>query len=232
MDIQGYLEQRCALHTIRRGDLPALLGYRNSAKALRRYDRFIKNGAVNKRFADRLRACPLFAGDEFEQALAVTQRLLYIDRKTQHIVEDLKLRRAFVPHVWFVYESPLPNPVTLLKLGEERLRTLSLPESLRTSERPATGLQSVIGLLRQFIIARPDHHVLHGAYGKAVAAIYRDSFDHGFIIDINTFEVIGERRKPIIPTTIVHRNREKLCINMRELEIWNGKYFSNGDDLV
>ena len=209
MDIQGYLEQRCALHNIRRGDLPALLGYRNSAKALRRYDRFIKNGAVNKRFADRLRACPLFAGDEFEQALAVTQRLLYIDRKTQHIVEDLKLRRAFVPHVWFVYEHPLPYPLSLLANGEHRLRSLKVPPHVQHADHPADFLPEIIVKLRELIISQPTNPIINGPYGKALKVIFWESFDHGFIIDLETYTVTGELHSPLYPTLYVRVGRKK-----------------------
>jgi hypothetical protein len=218
MDIQGYLEQRCALHNIRRGDLPALLGYRNSAKALRRYDRFIANTAKEKSFASKLRACPVFAGDGLEQAIKVSQRLYVVHGRTQQIVEDLKLRRAFKPHVWFMYKTPLPDPVLLLMHGEARLRSLTLPPELEEAEYPDQSLPDVINLLRQFILLRPHHHVLNGPYGKAVTAIYRDTFDHGFIIDINTLEVIGERTRPIIPTTMFLTSRNKISVRIRGLE--------------
>jgi len=212
MDIKQYLERQCALNNIRRGHIPKLLGYTNAAKALRRYDAFVSGMLDDEEFADRIRACAQLAGSGFDEALARTAHMQRVNAREQLFVEELHKRYAFVPHVWFEHERSYPSPIFIVAMfGEEHFRRLDLPEEMQSFYLTAGWVFDVRSIVKDFIESHPEHRLLRGPFGKAVRVIIRDTYDHGFVYDIASLELLGERhsapRVGRITTTIKRRRR-------------------------
>ncbi len=193
MNIKQYLERQCALHGIRRGDIPRLLGYTNRSKALRRYDSFVAWNWFDEGFARRIRACPELAGDDFDLIRAQLAHKERADRKEVFRTEALRRRYSFVPHIWFEHENQVPKPLFVVaQLGEERFRRLELPPGFTSDHPAALVLFEIPTLLMRLLTDQPDCVQLKGPFGKAVSAIYRDTYDHGYVFDLTTLECIGE----------------------------------------
>ena len=194
MDIKQYLERQCALNSIRRGDIPRLLHYANSAKALRRYDAFVGGEIADEAFADRIRACPLLAGAEFDLALANTAHMQRANTRELLMQRELRKRITFVPHVWFEHERKYPSPIFVVAMfGEEHFRKLDLPEEMQSFYLTAGWVFDVRSIVKDFIESNPNHRLLRGPFGRAVRVIIRDTYDHGFVYDVDTLELIEER---------------------------------------
>lgn len=194
MDIKQYLERQCALNNIGRGQIPQLLGYANSAKALRRYDAFVSGALDDEDFANRIRACCLLAGSAFDVAMAHTAHVQRVNQREHLFAEELRKRNAFVPHVWFEHERSYPSPIFIVAMfGEEHFRKLDLPEEMQSFFLTGGWVFDVRSIIKDFIDSHPQHRLLRGPFGKAVRVIIRDSYDHGFVYDIATLELIEER---------------------------------------
>lgn len=194
MEIKQYLERQCQRNTLRRCDIPGLLGYRNIPKALRRYDAFVNGNITDEWLANRIRCCPVLAGDDFDLALAHTAHRQMVDRKEQGFQKELRRRLSFTPHLWFEHENFLPRmfrPVA--QRGEEFFRRLDLPPEMDRSLPFEVLLLELRPLLKEFITRNPNHHLLHGLFGKAVSVVFRDTYDHGYVLNLETFDVIDER---------------------------------------
>lgn len=196
MNIKQYLERQCALHGIRRGDIPRLLGYTNRSKALRRFDRFVAWNWFDESFAKRIRTCPQLAGDDLDLIRAELAQKERVDRKEQVRAETLRRRYNFVPHIWFEHERELPRPLFIVaQHGEEPFRRFDLPEGFTEDHPAALILFEIPTLLMKILSEQQDCIQLHGPFGKAVSAIYRDTYDHGYVFDLTTLECIGERHE-------------------------------------
>jgi len=194
MDIKQYLERQCALNSISRGQIPNLLGYANAAKALRRYDAFVGGNVTDEEFAERIRACDLLAGSALDEAMAHTAHVQRVNQREQCFIEELRKRNAFVPHVWFEHERSYPSPIFIVAMfGEEHFRKLDLPEEMQTIFLTGGWVFDVQSIIKDFIDSHPQHRLLRGPFGKAVRVIIRDTYDHGFVYDITTLELIEER---------------------------------------
>lgn len=194
MDIKQYLERQCALNNVRRGHIPKLLGYTNAAKALRRYDAFVSGALDNEELADRIRACVQLAGSGFDEALAQTAHVQRVNHREQLFAEELRKRNAFVPHVWFEHERSYPSPIFVVAMfGEEHFRKLDLPEEMQSFYLTAGWVFDVRSIVKDFIASNSNHRLLRGPFGRAVRVIIRDTYDHGFVYDVDTLELIEER---------------------------------------
>ena len=194
MDIKQYLERQCALNNVRRGQIPSLLGYINAAKALRRYDAFVSGALDDEELANRIRACVQLAGSGFDEALAQTAHVQRVNRREQLFAEELRKRYAFVPHVWFEHERSYPSPIFVVAMfGEEHFRKLDLPEEMRSFYLTSGWVFDIRSIVKDFIECNPTHRLLRGPFGRAVRVIIRDTYDHGFVYDVDTLELIEER---------------------------------------
>lgn len=194
MDIKQYLERQCALNNIRRGEIPKLLGYANQTKALRRYDTFVGGSIDDELLANRIRACPELAGQDFDVVLAHTAHMQHVNRREQMFNEELRKRHAFVPHVWFEHERKYPSPIFVVAMfGEEHFRKLDLPEEMQSFYLTAGWVFDVRSIVKDFIESNSTHRLLQGPFGRAVRVIIRDTYDHGFVYDVDTLELIEER---------------------------------------
>lgn len=197
MDIKQHLDRQCAINSIRRGDIPRLLGYKNSSKALRRYDRFVAWDWFDENFAQRIRACPQLAGEDFDLIRAHLAHKERADRKEVVRTEALRRRYSFKPHIWFEHERELPHPLFVVaQSGEEPFRRLELPEDFTAQHPTALVVFEIPSLLMKLLRDQPNCRQLCGPFGKAVSAIYRDTYDHGYVFDLTTLECIGERHEP------------------------------------
>jgi hypothetical protein len=111
MLLAAYLAQQCATHSIRRGQIPALLQLSNANKALRRYDALLAGGLHDADLIARIRACPLLAGDAFEESLEFTRRAIELNARERMLAAELRARRDFRPHLWVIHENTVPSPI-------------------------------------------------------------------------------------------------------------------------
>lgn len=219
MDIKQYLERQCALNSIRRGDIPRLLHYANSAKALRRYDAFVGGEIADEAFADRIRACPLLAGAEFDLALANTAHMQRANTRELLMQQELRKRIKFVPHVWFEHERKYPSPIFVVAMfGEEHFRKLDLPEEMQSFYLTAGWVFDVRSIVKDFIESNPNHRLLRGPFGRAVRVIIRDTYDHGFVYDFDTLELIGEYHTAPKIGMVTSTRRRKIKTGRRSVQ--------------
>lgn len=188
MTIASYLERQCALHGIRRGRIPSLLGYANSSKALRRYDAFVGGDYHDATMVERLRACPAFSGEEFEQALATSIAEQQRDREERARSDDLRRRAAFVPHILVEHERTRPeHPLFMIALlGIDHFKRIDLPTEVRREKDIHTFLgqcrEHIAGVMQEGTTSQ----VVRGPFGRPVAFVCRFTYDLSFVFELAT----------------------------------------------
>lgn len=194
MDIKAYLEQQCVKTGIRRRDIPMLLGYRNTAKALRRYDAFVAGNITDEDIVQRIKQCPKLAGSDFELALAHTAHIQRVAERELLFAHELRDRITFKPHLWFEHERSSPTPIIVVAmLGEHRFRCLELTDEIAALPETDYKLFEIRLMLRDLLEQQPRHPVLMGPFGRAIRVLYRDTYDHSTVFDLATLEIIDER---------------------------------------
>jgi hypothetical protein len=193
MNIALFLERQCALNDIRRGQLPSILGYKNSSKALRRFDAFVAGNYHDADMLQRLRASLLLCGEGFEEALAFSIAEQRREREERECCEELRARREFIPHLYAMHERNRPEHpfFAIAFLGINTFKRLDLPEQLHT----CTDLQEFLHACREAINQVMSNHsrslLLAGPFGKAIAFECRFTYDISVIFDLQTQSFTG-----------------------------------------
>jgi hypothetical protein len=182
MHLHAYLAQQCAQHKIRRGTIPSLLHISNANKALRRYDALLRGDLSDADLIERIRACPLLAGEHFDEALEETRRYVDASRKERLLADELRARAAFTPHLWVVPENKIPSPIFVVAmLGVETFKRFEIPEEIASLSNPGDILIALGSILKERC---NDRAYMASPFGRAVQVLYRDTYDHSYVYDI------------------------------------------------
>jgi hypothetical protein len=182
MLLDEYLAHQCAIHSIRRGQIPALLQFKNSNKALRRYDALLAGNLHDEDLLDRIRACPLLCGDGLDEALARTKHKRACDAREKAKVQELRARRAFTPHLWVIHERSVPSPIFVVAFfGVETFKRVELPDIVLAETAIGGRLVTLASFLADNL---RDPSYLASPFGRAVQVLYRDTYDHSFVFDV------------------------------------------------
>jgi hypothetical protein len=182
MHLHAYLAQQCAQHKIRRGTIPSLLHISNANKALRRYDALLRGDLSDADLIERIRACPLLAGEHFDEALEETRRYVDASRKERLLADELRARAAFTPHLWVVPENKIPSPIFVVAmLGVETFKRFEIPEEIASLSNPGDILIALGSMLKERC---SDRAYMASPFGRAVQVLYRDTYDHSYVYDI------------------------------------------------
>jgi hypothetical protein len=182
MHLHAYLAQQCAQHKIRRGVIPSLLHFSNANKALRRYDALLRGDLSDAVLIERIRACPLLAGEHFDEALEETRRYVDASRKERLLADELRARAAFTPHLWVVPENKIPSPIFVVAmLGVETFKRFEIPEEIASLSNPGDILIALGSILKERC---NDRAYMASPFGRAVQVLYRDTYDHSYVYDI------------------------------------------------
>lgn len=182
MHLHAYLAQQCAQHKIRRGTIPSLLHISNANKALRRYDALLRGDLSDADLIERIRACPLLAGEHFDEALEETRRYVDASRKERLLADELRARAAFTPHLWVVPENKIPSPIFVVAmLGVATLKRVEIPEEIASLSNPGDILIAMGSMLKERC---NDRAYMASPFGRAVQVLYRDTYDHSYVYDI------------------------------------------------
>ena len=150
MQLHEYLAQQCAQHKIRRGAIPSLLHLSNANKVLRRYDALLHGDLSDADLVERIRACPLLAGEHFEEVLDDTRRYVEACRKERLLADELRARAAFTPHLWVVPENKIPSPIFVVAmLGVETFKRFEIPEEIGSLSNPGDILIALGSMLEE-----------------------------------------------------------------------------------
>lgn len=182
MLLDAYLAHQCAIHSIRRGQIPALLGFTNANKALRRYDVLLAGDLRDEDLLHRIRACPQLAGNGFDDAMERTRHKLACDARERRLAQELRTRRLFTPHLWVIHERTVPSPIFVVAFfGIDTFKRVELPAAVAADD----GIGSRLGMLTRFLtmnLRNPGY--LTSPFGKPVQVLYRDTYDHSYVFDV------------------------------------------------
>ena len=194
MLLAAYLARQCATHSIRRGQIPALLQLSNANKALRRYDALLAGGLHDADLVARIRACPLLAGDAFEESLEFTRRAIELNARERMLAAELRARRDFRPHLWVIHENTVPSPIFVVGFfGIDVFKRVELPKHV--AQDPDVGSQ-LVELARFLTDNLRDKAYLTSPFGRPTQVLFRDTYDHSYVYDVATRAFTHELREP------------------------------------
>lgn len=182
MLLAAYLARQCATHSIRRGQIPALLQLSNANKALRRYDVLLAGGLHDADLVARIRACPLLAGDAFEESLDFTRRAIEANARERAMAAELRARRDFRPHLWVIHENTVPSPIFVVAwFGVDTFKRVELPAAV--ADDPSVGSR-LVSLAEWLSDNLRDERYLVSPFGRPTQILYRVTYDHSYVFDV------------------------------------------------
>jgi hypothetical protein len=182
MLLHAYLAQQCAQHNVRRGAIPSLLQLSNVNKALRRYDALLHGDLSDADLIARIRACPLLAGDSFDEVLEETHQYIEACKRERKLAAELRARAAFTPHLWVVPENKIPSPIFVVAmLGVETFKRFEIPEEILSLDSTGDVLIALGSMLKDRF---HDRAYMASPFGRAVQVLYRDTYDHSYVYDV------------------------------------------------
>lgn len=191
--IQEYVHQTLKAQSIQRGNIPGILGYSNTAKALRRLDKLLEGELKDTDFIERLRASPQFAGPKLEEAIRQTKRNSEINRNEQEMSKELRCRRAFVPHGWIETElNGRREPRGMILMAMRREKMIHIPsELLRGTGKLHLGR---VGTYFGELCNDPQSKINSAEiFGDPVRILFRNEFDLCHVYDIKQRKFTGTK---------------------------------------
>jgi hypothetical protein len=159
-----------------------MLHLKNANKALKRYDALLRGELNDADFIARIRACPELAGDGFDEALEETRRYVEACREERRLAAELRARAAFTPHLWVVPENKIPSPIFVVGFfGVEAFKRFEIPEEIASLSNPGDILIALGSMLKERC---KDRAYMASPFGRAVQVLYRETYDHSYVYDI------------------------------------------------
>ena len=191
--MQEYMKSQMQKHNIKRGQIPGLLGYKNTAKALRRFDALLAGNLDDKDFIECMRRCAYFSGPGFEKALQAVAHKRNIDRQEYQLTRELRFRKEFRPHGWI--ETELKGgrePRGMIRMAIPNRKFIHIPdEVLRGYEIRK------LGIIKKYFddLCNDLSSKIYQAmiFGKPVRILFRDRFDQCHIYDLEQRRFIGRK---------------------------------------
>lgn len=191
--MQEYMKSQMQKHKIQRGQIPALLGYKNTAKALRRFDALLAGNLEDKDFIECIRRSSYFSGSGFEKAIEAVAHKQIIDRQEYQLSRELKFRKQFRPHGWI--ETELKGgiePRGMIRMAIPSKKFIHVPdEVMREYSKGKLGIiKKYFDALCNDLSSKIYQSMM---FGKPVRILFRDRFDHCHIYDLEQRKFIGKK---------------------------------------
>lgn len=191
--LKEYIQQCIAQHGLKRGEIPRILGFTNSNKALRRFDAVLSGNVSDVDFIKRLRNSSYFGGPGLESALQGTIRKQVIDEQERNLTNELRHRRAFCRHGWIETELKGANPPRgMICMAIPKTKYIHIPDEVFRNRRG--NILSIVGKYFNQLIDDQESKVNQCTiFGEPVRILFRDSFDHCHVFDIKRRSFVGKR---------------------------------------
>ncbi len=178
---------------ISRGDLARTLGYRNTAKALRRLDDFRRLGDAAPDFQARLTAALGVDPTEFGAAMDATREVLREEKRLRREAEEARARAAFRPHLRVIPERRIPSPIFVAALtGVEHWLVQELPPDIMAM--PEVRCFELAGEIARAHYARENGGA--GPFGAIRGYLFRTTFDTAIELAVDGTN-LGPRDGPV-----------------------------------
>ena len=191
--MQEYIKSQMQKHAIKRGQIPGLLGYTNSAKGLRRFDALLAGKLEDKQFIESMRKSTYFGGPKFEKALQAVAHKQSIDRQEYQLTRELRFRKQFRPHGWI--ETDLKGgrePRGMICMAIPKTKHIHLPDEL--FERKKGNILTKVRKYFIKLIEDSESKVNQCTiFGEPVRILFRDRFDHCHVFDIRSREFVSTK---------------------------------------
>lgn len=202
LEISVYLTERCKVLGWKRSELTRRLGYANVSRALRNYDAFCEGSLEQHDLLHRLMQCKELAGEEFDVAMRLSRERIERDTKEAALAAKLRQEQEIeearihhIPHLWIEHERSRPSPIFVLAFcGLKTFKVLDLPDVILDITNHERRLEAVQEFVKEASERLHGKIPLRGPFGYAISALFRDTYDHSFVISLHG-EVIGERHK-------------------------------------
>jgi len=205
MRVATYLRTQIAKKGIRRGDIPALLGFTNVNKTLRRLDAFLEGRVEDAALLDKLISAGIFVRSEYEPLFQADYQSHLRAANIRSLEMEILRRNAFVPHIWIEHEERIPNQIFFVAfIGIQHYKRIDLPPSIHLIGTPQDKLRAVTLFIEEYVANPPQFHQLKNTFGKATHFLYRDTYTHSYVYDLHARAFVGERETaPNIPVATI-----------------------------
>ena len=199
--LQILISETMATKGLRKAQIVSLLGFKNIAKGIRRFDAFVEDGIDFPGMLDRL---PSALGLPAETVHAAYEQMLdqmRTEAETQRTANLERLRAEFRPHVRVRTERTCPSPIFVVAMtgGPDRWLRISLPEEI-TALPEHSQIEQVAEIIRQHHAERKGWA---GPFGSIIGYYYRSEFEIAVEFSV-TGEVIGPYlgRFPVVASRV------------------------------
>jgi hypothetical protein len=186
--LQILVNETMATKGLRKAQIVSLLGFKNIAKGIRRFDAFVADGVDSPGMLDRL---PSALGVPAATVHAAYEQMLdqmRTEAETQRTANLERLRAEFRPHVRVRTERTCPSPIFVVAMtgGPDHWLRISLPEEV-TALPEHDQIAQAAEIIRQ-------HHAEHkgwaGPFGSITGYHYRSEFEKAVEFSV-TGEAVG-----------------------------------------
>jgi hypothetical protein len=147
---------------------------------------------VKSEFIDQIRNSVLLGGTEFETVLNEERRLREIAEEEQRKVNEWKVERSFVPHLWFIHERSVSSPIFVVGFfGVDHFKRIELPPSNMSVEDDEKKRDAVENFLRLVLSDPENGRYIKGVFGQATYVLYRDQYRHSYVYEISSESWVG-----------------------------------------
>lgn len=191
--LREFVESTLKLHSITRGNVPEILGFKNSTKALRRLDELMNGNTQDEEFINRLRASYYFSGIKLEQAIRETAHKNNVDRKEIEKTRELRFRNEFIPHGWLVTDlGGRDKPRGMICMAIPREKYITIPSQIIQGCEQELVIR--VGKYFNTLCEESKSKVnTSHIFGEPIRILFRYDFDHCHVYDIKSRKFIGTR---------------------------------------
>jgi hypothetical protein len=186
--LQTLISETMAAKGLRKAQIVSLLGFKNIAKGIRRFDAFVVDGVDSPGMLDRLPAALGLPAETVHAAYEQTLDQFRAEAEAQRTANLERLRIEFRPHVRVKTERTVPSPIFVVAMtgGPDRWLRINLPEEI-TALPEHDQIAQVAEIIQQ-------HHAEHkgwaGPFGSITGYYYRSAFERTVEFSI-TGQVMG-----------------------------------------
>ena len=160
---------------ISKAELAIKLGYKNTAKGIRRINHAIEKSRLTALLYEKFPSALGISRSELNDAIDETERKMNEERIQEARRREEQERAEFTPHIFIKHERTTPSPIFVVAIvGEAYFKRVSLPSHFRelTSDAQISAVEEiVVNHYREFEGSSPS------PYGKITGYYFRTTFD-------------------------------------------------------
>lgn len=127
-----------------------------------------------------------------------------VDRHEQERADEHRARNAFVPHIHAIHERRIPEHpfFVIAMLGIDHFKRVDLPRNILGMPTIGEQLLAVWELMDHICTSQDYHRITRGPFGRATTLLFRDTYDHAYVYDVDTQRFIGEHHGAVHTATV------------------------------